>query len=408
MSKAPDKRALVKLGPDGIYFARPYLGTDKVTKRPIRPYRRFPEAKSEQEAQAMADAWFAEVAPCALEAGAWRMSSALWRWLSDYAVRESAPSSTVATYESAIRCYIEPVIGDLYPREVMPATIDGLYTYLMLHGASRHGGGIDAATVSKVHWVLCGAFKWMAVKGIVDMSPMASVERPRPPQREALFLLESQFAMISEALQEALSVPDLTPKAIFERNAAMAAETCFSCGTRCGEACAVIRANMELFRRNLRVDATAREVKGRGVERSETTKTRTSRNVSLYEGYVEQVREHYRWQLGYLEHRVSYDELTPLCCDADGRMLRPSRVTSWFKGFRERAGLPEGITPHTLRHTHATWLLMHGEDLKTIMERLGDSSEAMFLGTYLHVMPGRDAEAAERFGAIRRRMGGAA
>lgn len=399
MSQAPDKRALVKLGPDGIYFTRPYLGTDKVTKRPIRPYRRFPEAADEAQAQAMADEWFAE-----MQGMEWSMASALWHWLSDYAVRESAPSSTIATYESAIRCYIEPVIGDLYPRDVMPGTIDGLYTYLMLHGASRHGGGIDAATVSKVHWVLCGAFRWMAVKGIVDMSPMASVERPRPPKREALFLLESQFARISEALQEALSVPDLTPKAIFERNAAMATETCFSCGTRCGEACAVLRGRMELFRKNLRVDATAREVRREGVVRAKTTKTRKPRNVSLYDGYIEQVREHYAWQAGYLEPRAGCEEELPLCCDAEGRMLRPSRVTSWFKGFRERAGLPKGITPHTLRHSHATWLLMGGEDLKTIMERLGDSSEAMFLGTYLHVMPGRDAEAAERFGAIRREL----
>lgn len=407
MSKAPDKRALVKLGPDGIYFARPYLGTDKVTKRPIRPYRRFPEAADEEQAQAMADAWFADVAPYASTGIAPKLSSALWRWLATYQVRESAPPSTVATYASVIRCYLVPTIGDMDPQDVLPSTIDGLYVYLMLQGASRHDGGIKASTVAKVHWVLSAAFRWMAKERIVPMSPMASVERPKVLPREAAFLIEARFAAIAGALSEALSVPDASPEAIFRRNAAMAAESALGCGVRCGEACALYRCDMELSRQVMHVGHTAREVKGKGVVRAETTKTRKSRNVALYDDYVAAVRAHYAWQAGYLGERGDYDEATPLCCDAEGRMLRPSRVSAWFTALCRELGLPKGVTFHTLRHTHATWLLMHGEDLRTVMERLGDSSAAVVLGIYSHVLPGRDAEAAERFGAIRRRMGGA-
>ena len=59
--------------------------------------------------------------------------------------------------------------------------------------------------------------------------------------------------------------------------------------------------------------------------------------------------------------------------------------------------MPRGFTFHDLRHTHATWLLTHGVDLKTVSERLGHADEATTLRTYAHVLPGRDAYAASVF-----------
>ena len=59
--------------------------------------------------------------------------------------------------------------------------------------------------------------------------------------------------------------------------------------------------------------------------------------------------------------------------------------------------MPEGFTFHDWRHTHATWLLTHGVDLKTVSERLGHADEATTLRIYAHVLPGRDAYAASIF-----------
>ena len=55
-----------------------------------------------------------------------------------------------------------------------------------------------------------------------------------------------------------------------------------------------------------------------------------------------------------------------------------------------RAGLPDSITYHSLRHYYASLLIRHGESIKTVQERLGHSSAVTTLNTYSHLWPDSD------------------
>ena len=88
----------------------------------------------------------------------------------------------------------------------------------------------------------------------------------------------------------------------------------------------------------------------------------------------------------------------------DGTLTAPSDVSGRVRRIALGAGLPEWFRFHTLRHTHATQLLLAGADMRTVQERLGHADVATTLRLYGHVLPGRDAAAAGAFGELMGRI----
>ncbi len=62
----------------------------------------------------------------------------------------------------------------------------------------------------------------------------------------------------------------------------------------------------------------------------------------------------------------------------------------YFRPAVERAGLPDALRFHDLRHTCAAMLIAQGAHPRAIMERLGHSSITVTLNTYGHLFPSLD------------------
>jgi integrase len=60
----------------------------------------------------------------------------------------------------------------------------------------------------------------------------------------------------------------------------------------------------------------------------------------------------------------------------------------------------EGVTFHSLRHTHASQLIASGMDALTISRRLGHGSAAITLTVYGHLFGNTDAKAVELMEAM--------
>ena len=87
--------------------------------------------------------------------------------------------------------------------------------------------------------------------------------------------------------------------------------------------------------------------------------------------------------------------------DTDGHIGRDWSRNVWLKTL-DRADLGFQLTPHGLRHAHASWLLAGGADLQVVRERLGHGSVAT-TGKYLHTLPGTEDAAVDALARIRGR-----
>ena len=87
-----------------------------------------------------------------------------------------------------------------------------------------------------------------------------------------------------------------------------------------------------------------------------------------------------------------------MVAQADGTPLEPDTITQdWFRKL-DGTSLPR-IRFHDLRRAHATHLLSQGVHPKVASERLGHSKIGITLDLYSHVLPGMEADAAERVDA---------
>lgn len=359
----------------GVWCCRPYLGTSAATGRPIRPYRQFPEARDEAEALGMAEAW---VAP--LRAG--ELSSALMAYVDDVEAMgarkgHGSRANTVRNYRLMAR-RLGQILAGQAAADVAAADVTRAYRLLMDPSGPWR---LSARTVEGYHWFLCGAFRWMVEQGICPSSPMAGVAHPSGSAagREARALDEADLALLVPALDAAASAG-----APAERAAARAALLALGTGARVGEVCALRRRDHRAAVPDLAVASTM--VESGGLHRQGLPKGSRPRRVTLSPRDEATVAS-------ALAERPGDGPDAPLFT-ADGSPMRPSEVSGWLRSAALAAGLPPWVRFHSLRHTHATQLLLAGCDMRTVQERLGHADVATTLRLYGHVMPGRDAAAA--------------
>jgi len=130
-------------------------------------------------------------------------------------------------------------------------------------------------------------------------------------------------------------------------------------------------------------------------------KTRSSRRtISLDPLVIGVLRAFRRCQL---EERLAWGpawtDTGYVFTSEDGLPLHPERITVLFGRLVASAGLSK-VRLHDLRHTSASLMLAAGVHPKIVSERLGHSSVSITLDLYSHVIPGLQAEAAEKLGEM--------
>jgi integrase len=142
--------------------------------------------------------------------------------------------------------------------------------------------------------------------------------------------------------------------------------------------------------------------KGAPVFRDGRTKSETStRVISIPDALIPAIRKHratinamvLAWGKGYQREPLL------LFPTFGGAPLSPSVLTIRLRQLQRQAGVV-GVAPtHGFRHGMASALIAAGLDVKTVADRLGHSTTAFTLSTYVHSISGRDKAASDQLGA---------
>jgi site-specific recombinase XerD len=317
---------------------------------------------------------------------------ALDRFLRSLAARD-ASEHTVRAYRTAVGTYLA-WLAERGVDWTRPARAE-LRGYL-----ARLGGGATRSTVAQRLAAIRSFHRWAAREGLAAGDPWGAIATPRLPRRLPRVLEVDQVGRLLGAVEAELARaeaarPDRVAlaTALALRDRALV-ETAYAAGLRISELAAADLASVDLRRGEIRVV-------GKG--RKERIGLLGRPAIGALEAYLEHGR--------------------PILADrAEGRSATVSPTHVFLnnaggplgvRGLRYRldrlcraAGLPEGVSPHTLRHSFATHLLDGGADLRVVQELLGHENLAT-TQVYTHVSPGRLAAAYREAHPRARRASGA-
>jgi integrase len=304
-------------------------------------------------------------------------------------VRPELSPLTHRLYDQSVRLYLAPAFGNLPLVKLTPAHIQAAYSALAEGGRRDGRGGPLAATTRRlIHRVLTACLNRALELQLIGRNP-ALVLRRRLPKVDRV-----EMAILSpEQTRQVLGVTrgtELYPPVLIA----------LATGARRGEISALRWRNVDLDRGEVLIAESAREMKGRDVTVG-STKTGKTRRVTLPTFATEELHAWKREQAEQLLRvgvRQSGD--TPVCTRPDGERVTPNMLTDRFRDLAKRLGLP--VHFHSLRHTHASQLLLAGAHPRTMQERLGHSSVALTLDVYSHVTERLRDDAADKIDAVLR------
>ncbi|MEK7570090.1 MAG: site-specific tyrosine recombinase/integron integrase [Patescibacteria group bacterium] len=208
------------------------------------------------------------------------------------------------------------------------------------------------ASTRNYHLIALRAFlKYMAKRDVASLSS-EKVELSKQPERQVSFLEGTDLERFLEAPLkiEQQDIVKIRDKAILE--------LLFSTGLRVSEL-----ANLKKDQVNLEKDEFT--VRGKGSKLRVVFVSNTARH--WIGEYLKKRRDEEDWL--FLRHdramKRSAENFKP---------LTPRSIQRIVQYYAKAAGITKRITPHTLRHSYATDLLMNGADIRSVQSMLGHAS----------------------------------
>lgn len=149
---------------------------------------------------------------------------------------------------------------------------------------------------------------------------------------------------------------------------------------------------MNFLARTVTISETISEVGGHHAAAS-TKSERSGRTLSLPAFLVDELAHHLS------VHRPGAGQADLVFTGPAGGTLRRSFATRVFNPAVGRAGLPDDLTFHGLRHVATSFMVEAGEHPRVIQHRLGHATARLSMELYAHVPEAADRDAASHLDA---------
>ncbi|MEG2025799.1 MAG: hypothetical protein RRZ85_09660, partial [Gordonibacter sp.] len=190
-SANPNKRT-------GRIEVRAYAGIDPVTHKPRNLSESLPGDSPVEYVEEVKRKLEKRAAFCKGSGYSFTVGGGLRYYLDSLMAIGRSPT-TIDSYESKYRCYVEPFIADVPLDAALPYVFTSLYNRLLAEGG-KDGNPVSRNTVRQFHAFLSGAFKWMCDVPLVDHNPMDGVTQPAEEFNEAIPLCERDFEVLMDYL----------------------------------------------------------------------------------------------------------------------------------------------------------------------------------------------------------------
>ena len=319
-----------------------------------------------------------------------KLHEAITEFLEYCEIEKGHSQMTIRDYDHYLRRF-EQFAGDITPERI---DLELVRRYrLALNRITDDRGRTLKRVTQNYHIIALRAFlKYLIKKDVKVLSP-EKIELADVEARDITFLDGEEVERLLAAAQ-GNSVQEKRDKAILE--------TLFSTGLRISELVGLNRERVNLDRGEFAVIG-----KG-GKQRLVFLSDRTREAIKSYLG----ARQDLDPAL-FIRHRKSHQ--SPINGNQPSAMsqapragsslrLSPRQIQRLIKHYAKKAGLLKKITPHTLRHSFATDLLMAGADLRSVQQLLGHSSVTT-TQIYTHITDTHLRDVHKAFHGKRRRGG---
>jgi len=295
----------------------------------------------------------------------------LTKWLE--LVKPTIEFGTYKPYKHHIEYHIVPLVGTLRLVELKRFHVEELYAGL----AKKK---VSAAMQRKIGTTLTIALGAAVDKEMIPFNPAERVRKPKASKPEIRPLDPDQVAaFLEEAKEDRLY-------AFF----VMALDS----GMRPGELFALRWSDIDFDAGRVTVKKSLAENEWGQLEVKDVKTQKGRRQIRLAAFTISVLLDHRKKML------AEGHATAPVFCNTAGHFIHLTDLhRNSYKPILKRAGL-SGVRLYDLRHTCATLLLLAGENVKVVSERLGHSSTVMTLDVYSHVLDGMQEQAASKMEKI--------